>query len=52
MDRLFEKAKVGMPVTIVGALQPDNQIVKMIEDIQAHISERMRLTPVGKGSTG
>ncbi|MDT7041734.1 L,D-transpeptidase [Candidatus Nitronereus thalassa] len=52
MDRLFEKAKVGMAVTIVGAIQPDNQIVKMIQDIQAHISDRTRLIPVGKGKVG
>jgi murein L,D-transpeptidase YafK len=52
MDRLFEKATVGMPVTIVGAIQPDNQIVQMIQDIQAHITERMRFLPQDKGLSG
>lgn len=48
MDRLFEVAKSGMPVTIVGAVQSENQIVRIIQEIQVHLADRKRVRPLGK----
>jgi L,D-peptidoglycan transpeptidase YkuD (ErfK/YbiS/YcfS/YnhG family) len=43
MDAVFHLAKEGTPVTIVGALQPDNWVVKALGDITAHARQRIAL---------
>ena len=40
MDTIFQIAKAGMPVTIVGAVQEDNQVVTIIQEIEAHVHNR------------
>ncbi|WP_342349607.1 L,D-transpeptidase family protein [uncultured Nitrospira sp.] len=40
MDDVFDRAKVGTPVTIVGALNQDNDVVNSLHQMEAHIQER------------
>lgn len=46
MDAVFHLAKEGTPVTIVGALQPDNWVVKVRGAISDHTRQRIAL-PIG-----
>ncbi|WP_342349601.1 L,D-transpeptidase [uncultured Nitrospira sp.] len=43
MDAVFHLAKEGTPVTVVGALQPDNWVVKALGDITDHTRQRIVL---------
>ena len=43
MDAVFHLAEEGTPVTIVGALQPDNWVVKALGDITNHARQRIPL---------
>jgi L,D-peptidoglycan transpeptidase YkuD (ErfK/YbiS/YcfS/YnhG family) len=43
MDAVFHLAKEGTPVTVVGALQPDNWVVKALGDITDHTRQRIAL---------
>lgn len=43
MDAVFHLAKEGTPVTVVGALQPDNWVVKALSDITDHTRQRLAL---------
>ncbi|MDH3503921.1 MAG: L,D-transpeptidase [Nitrospirota bacterium] len=49
MDVVFYLAKEGTPVTVVGALQSDNWIVKALHDITEHTRHRIAL-PAESGS--
>ncbi|MBA3613104.1 MAG: L,D-transpeptidase family protein [Nitrospirales bacterium] len=40
MDDVFDLAKIGTPVTIVGALNQDNDVVNSLHQMEAHIQER------------
>jgi murein L,D-transpeptidase YafK len=40
MDDVFERVKAGTPVTIVGALNQDNDVVNSLHQLEAHIQER------------
>ncbi|MEO8325362.1 MAG: L,D-transpeptidase family protein [Nitrospirota bacterium] len=40
MDDVFDWAKIGTPVTIVGALNQDNDVVNSLHQMEAHIQER------------
>ena len=40
MDDVFERVKVGTPVTIVGALNQDNDVVTSLHQLEVHIQER------------
>lgn len=40
MDNVFERVKVGTPVTIVGALNQDNDVVISLHQLEVHIQER------------
>jgi len=44
MDVVFHFAKEGTPVTVVGALQADNWVVKALHDIAEHTRHRITLT--------
>ena len=44
MDVVFQLAKEGTPVTVVGALQSDNWVVKALHDITDHARHRIALT--------
>jgi L,D-peptidoglycan transpeptidase YkuD (ErfK/YbiS/YcfS/YnhG family) len=50
MDVVFHFAKEGTPVTVVGALQSDNWVVKALHDITEHTRHRIAL-PAESGST-
>ncbi|MBA3612314.1 MAG: L,D-transpeptidase [Nitrospirales bacterium] len=43
MDAVFYLAKEGTPVTVVGALQPDNWVMKALGDITDHTRQRIAL---------
>lgn len=43
MDAVFHLVEEGTPVTIVGALQPDNWVVKALGDITNHARQRIAL---------
>lgn len=40
MGDVFERVKVGTPVTIVGALNRDNDVVTSLRQLEVHIQER------------
>lgn len=40
MDQVFERAKAGTPVTIVGALNTDNEVVNTLRLLEKHIQQR------------
>ncbi len=40
MDDVFDRAKTGTPVTIVGALNQDNDVVNTLRQMEAHIQKR------------
>ncbi len=40
MDDVFGRTQVGTPVTIVGALNQDNEVVNSLRRMEAHIQER------------
>ncbi|MDH5701083.1 MAG: L,D-transpeptidase family protein [Nitrospirota bacterium] len=40
MDDVFDRAKAGIPVTIVGALNQDNDVVNTLRQLETHIEER------------
>lgn len=44
MDVVFQLTREGTPVTVVGALQADNWVVKSLHDITEHILQRKILT--------
>ena len=44
MDFVFHLVKEGTPVTVVGALQSDNWVVKALHDITEHTRHRIVLT--------
>ncbi len=43
MDAVFHLVKEGTPVTVVGALQPDNWVVKALGNITDHTRQRIAL---------
>ncbi|MDH4194213.1 MAG: L,D-transpeptidase [Nitrospirota bacterium] len=40
MDQVFDRAKTGTPVTIVGALNTDNEVVNTLHLLKEHIQQR------------
>ncbi|MCA9420333.1 MAG: L,D-transpeptidase, partial [Nitrospira sp.] len=40
MDDVFDRVKAGTPVTIVGALNQDNDVVNTLRRLEAHIQQR------------
>jgi len=40
MDQVFDRAKTGTPVTIVGALNTDNEVVNALHLLEEHIQQR------------
>lgn len=40
MDDVFDRVKAGTPVTIVGALNQDNDVVNTLRQLDAHIQQR------------
>lgn len=42
MDQVFDRTKTGTPVTIVGALNQDNEVVNILHLLEKHIQQRTK----------